>query len=212
MSELITDQFYILDWDLSQLGDMDFTAYLVEFDQYEKTIFLPPSSLKLLPDDIQFEADFMYLKDIDYPVSDVTWHIFSRNMLRVIESAGTFDYLKIDLTMINANVAPEERYDSTGNLKPDVISQDYVAVVIEDALDIFDFDASEYKTDSDTRADVHAITKLVVDVPSGGFPPLFKLAAISNTLFISKEAKLACENNNITGCRFKPVTSLQFKV
>jgi uncharacterized protein DUF1629 len=202
MSSNSTNKAYILDWELSHLGDDEFDAVLVKFPGWEDSMNLLGGRYSL-PSRIFFEANFRTLSLIDYPYNDVFWPIMSKRMLNVLIAAGHFKHEPIPITMIKDTIKPSKRYDSKGAPLQGVENHDFMAVRLLEELDAFDWEHSVYRTSENIPNRALRITKWVLKKPGAQFPPIFRISAHPTKLFISSVGREALESAGLKGMIFE---------
>lgn len=192
----MTEDVFVLSRDTSHLIDLDKDAWLIKFEGSENIHFALLREYEL-PNMIFFDAVFETLNQTDYPISDVVWPIMSKKMLKTLLSAGDFPHRAIPVVMENCRVVS---YDSSN--KPVTSGEknnDFVIVQLLEHLDIFNWDKSIYKAHPRLKNRVKYIEKLVLNEPSNGFPPAFRLSARPTPLFISSRAYALLQEESIKG-------------
>ncbi len=176
-------------------------AYLVAFPGSDKVRFWNAKSLNL-PEPVEFDAQTDVLGSIDYLLSDVDWTIMSKRILGVLLSVREFPHQVIPLVMHETPVLSDEvEMEGRPYIRTGKVNHDYVAVQLLELLDVFDYENSIYERHFVSGGPTN-ITKMVLQEPKDGFPPLFRITARRNRLYVSAEGKTALEAANIRGVRF----------
>lgn len=197
---------YLLEWDWSELGDEEFFAYLIEFPGHEDIVEFALTSSYDLPKQIYFTGNFSVLDQIDFPNNQERWPIMSRSMLATLQNVGEFDCREIPIGMLDDTIPSSQLFSEPNVPNPNHLISRFVVLQLLDHLPAFDWGQSVY-TNSPFRTDlVSAINKLVLDPPSEGFPPIFRISAFPVLLFVSEDAKLALEQANTSGVFFRSLT------
>ncbi len=194
------DHVYQLQWDLQGVAEGEYIADLIEFPGHENIVGWSLTRDIPVPNPVLFEADFSRLEDTDYPNNNAQWPLMSHTMLDALSSAGEFPHRMIPVTMIDDTVLGEsDRFDEAGVPRPEAANTDYVAVQLLEHSDFFDWDRSAYERVEDFPDEVDMITRLVLEEPSGGFPPLFRLTVSPVYLFVSARGREAMERSGVRG-------------
>lgn len=199
------EEAYLLDWDLAVLGDEDYLAYLVEFPGSEDIVTLSSTSAYSLPSVIYFIGNVRKLETLDYPYTNVRWPLMSRQMISVLRSVGPFESREIAVTILDDTIPKARLFPKSGKINHKHALHGFVGVQLLQHLDVFDWDRSEYERSENSPSRVRDISKLVLKVPPGGFPPLFRVSAARTLLFVSGAARQALEDAKVTGVRFADV-------
>jgi len=185
---------YEMFWSTAHVqSNEDFDAKLVRFPGWENIAGWLLTRKYDLPDEIMFEANFSSPRPGDYPFNDVNWPLMSRRMLDALVSVGDFPHRAIPVRLVDRTVPAAKRRDSSGRLRSDIVDDRFVAVQLTTHLDVLDWERSEYEADPLFPDEVGIIRKLVLKVPSEGFPPLFRIEAKPRYLFVSTDAKRRLE-------------------
>ena len=167
------ERAYKLTWDLSHLGEPQWDAVLVSFPDSGLFCGLEGTEELHIPKNIFFEAHLDQLSD--YPVTNVHWPIMSTRMYDIITSAGDFPHRVIPLTMLDASVPTQERFDETGNPRATRANYGYVAVQLTEYSDLFDYHRSLFKARHMAPEQVGSVTRLILREPEESYPPLFRI-------------------------------------
>jgi hypothetical protein len=163
-----------------------------------------------LPERIYFVANFETLEWSDFPTNDAHWPLMSLRMVETLESLGDFPHRRIPVTMVDDKA--KTPFDDSGNLQTGVATDErFFAVQLTEHLDAFDWDNSEYVRSRIAPATVRQVTKLVLKEPPGGYPPLFRLAAKPQHLFVIAAARQGLEKIGIRGVRFWDIDRIVMK-
>lgn len=188
------------------LVDADHDAYCLPFDGKDLIgahmmgirDFQVPGRLYLL-------ADFLSIPVYDFIDIDLTFHVISVKMLKVLNNSGNFKYSVVPVTMIDDSFL-DDPFDKNGELKGNVpVNNGYVALQLKEYLEVFDYEKSTYQPDLVFPEEVGRIVDMVLKSPQLGFPPLFKIKEALPFLFVSEAAKEQLEKNKIAGCCFEEV-------
>ncbi len=186
--------------------DGECEAELCEFLDWEKTNGFYEITPYDLPDPVAFEADFEALIRNDYPTNNVYWPVMSRRMYYTLLAVGDFPHRVVPIAMADDTsfiFESGQRFFNDGTPNAEVTNFDnFVAVQLLEHSDYFDFEHSEYEPNPKFPEWVRSVERFVLNEPSGGFPPLFRLAAYSEELFISAEAREALREAGIRGTAY----------
>jgi hypothetical protein len=203
------DQAYRLSWEFDHLkvSNQDNDIEIREFPGWEKTSRLRKTTPYELSDPILFEGDFEVLPYTDYPTNNVYWPVMSRKMYYTLLALKDFPHRVIPVAIMNTRAFPFESHRcflADGQPSPEVTNFDgFVAMQLLEESDYFDFERSEYEPSPKFPQWVRSVDKYVLNEPSRGFPPLFRLAADSVELFISQEARTALREAGIRGVAYE---------
>lgn len=200
---------YQLFWGYDHLHDEKFDAALVRFAGWEQVAGWQSTRSISTPDKIYFEANFKTLAQTDYPANNVSWPLMSRRMLETLLSQGSFKHRIIPVVMLDNSLPAGKRLDSAGHPLPGAANLDYSALQLLETADYLDWERSEYKQSKVIPNVISQISKLVLKEPPGGFPPVFRLAAKSNYLFVSARTKQALEEAGIRGVQFWTIDKIR---
>lgn len=128
----------------------------------------------------------------DYPHNDIMWPIMSKRMLDVLCSVKEFPHCLIPIQVMERGMIMEE--------------VNFVGVQLLSYQGYFDWNNSSYKMGRSGRKATR-VTKIVLEIPQEGFPPLFRLSAAPTRLFISDQARHALKDAGIRGTRYLPLDS-----
>jgi hypothetical protein len=200
---------YRLTWEFDHLEscDEEYDLEIHEFERWSETSRLMKVTPYDLPDPVVFYTDFELLACTDFPVNNVNWPIMSRRMHYILKSVGDFSHRVIPLAIIHDRFTdltnPPQLFLDNGQPNPKLTNfNDYVAVQLLEESNFFDFKNSEYEPDSDFPEWVKSVEKYELNEPSGGYPPLFRLAADAVSLFISEKARQALSEAGIRGTAY----------
>lgn len=197
------NEVYILEWDMSHLGDDMYDASLLKFPNWENTLGLTlTDDYVLLPQKVFFEANFKTINSTDFPYNSVRWPIMSRRMLKTFLLTGNFSHKAIPIIMVNDAVMSKDRYTKNGIANSGVENYDFFAVQLLKHIEALDHENSVCEIDEESLL-VIDVEYLVLKKPQEGFPPLFRLSEYPSPLFVSSSGRLALENAGIRGVLFK---------
>ncbi|MBD1920029.1 hypothetical protein H6F77_02715 [Microcoleus sp. FACHB-831] len=206
-----TNEVYILEWDLSHLGDDIYDAELIKFSGWENTVGLAlTEDYFSLPQKVYFEANFQTLNTVDFPYNNVRWPIMSKRMLSTLLAVGSFPNKATPIVMVNDTFISKARYDEQGIANPGVENYEFVAVQLLNHIEALDRDHSVCEIDEESLL-VIDVEYLVLKKPQEGFPPLFRLAEYPVLLFVSSSGRLALENAGIQGVLFESLADFQLR-
>jgi hypothetical protein len=206
MLETATKQAYKLKHDVDHLNELshDYDAYIVEWPEYLDygLNFKQPNNFEYPSHKIEFHGYETCLNLTEYPFNDVNWPIMSKRMLDALLSVKEFPYRAWDIPFVgfpdNTPVTQLEQGLNDG-IRHD---NEFVAFQLLEHQDIFDWENSIYKMHSIFPDEVDRISKLVLNIPENGLPPIFRLKVDPVLLYISPEGRIALEAANIKGVRF----------
>jgi len=192
---------FILDWDVSSLGDEDFLAYVVKFPGFENTVGLALATEYKLPEPVLMVGNLKKVSKLDYPYTDTGWPIMSAKMRAVLQGLNGCRTRAYPLRMIDDTLDdPSVYFDSVDD--PKHVITGFSAVQILDRVDSFDWEESVYTRSQYVPGLVSELEKLVVKEPTNGFPPIFRLDAYPSLLMITEETKAAFEDARIEGVEY----------
>jgi hypothetical protein len=202
----IIKQAYELNHDPVHIEDTsrEYDAYIVEWPEYrEHTLnFKNVGDFEYPNHGVEFHGYESSLSDTDYPYNNVNWPIMSKRMLNTLLALQEFPHRTWDVPFVGfLDNAPEMllRRGLRDGVRHD---NEFVAVQLLEHLDIFDWENSTYKTYTAMPEKIMSIRKLVLKVPEGGMPPIFRLKVDPVVLYVSPEGRAALEAANIKGVRF----------
>jgi len=198
---------YILKRDYEHLCDMSYDISLIPFSNSEDLKYQLLSNEKLtLTKPVEFLANFNVVKnESDYPIVDYDIEVMSDEMVNVLKKVGQFSHILYP-TLIVDDTFLKNKYDSEGNLLPDVpLLKNFNIVQLLDILQVFDFEKSEFKPLRSNPKFPGIVKKMVIKEPVKGLPPIFRMLEKPASVFLSEAAKQALEANNIKGCVFEEV-------
>jgi hypothetical protein len=200
---------YRLTWETDHLEfyDTQYDAEIVPFSGSDSIFSLGMSDLGFLPKTICFEADTRILAVNDYPFTNVSWPIFSKNAISILTSLSNFEHKEIAILMVD----DRKRFDSDGTPHLDARNQNFSALQVSREFDFFDFEHSQYDSrGSHSQGIARFVTEYVLNCPPAGYPPLFRLAASPAELFISGEARFAFKEAGIRGVAYHPLNMKEY--
>jgi hypothetical protein len=146
-----------------------------------------------------------YLRKLDSFYAQEGCPIFSQRMIDTLLSVKEFSYRKYPIAILEERGAIDP-YEDVEKFKKLSLRDDLFIFQVLEALDIFDWDKSEYSKyeEEDTMPD--DVDRYVLKVPEGGLPPIFRILYPPNLqsvqLFVSREAREALGKSEITGVAF----------
>jgi hypothetical protein len=212
-----------LDWIcMKRLEETDFHAWLADDRLPSDTDFCSAQILESeIPNPIQFDGwisllwwpiDIWYVftewgvqdKDVvHYVYNEQRWPVMSETMLHNLREVGDFRYEAYPIEIADFTLAHASTTSRTGR-----VCTSYSIVQTLEILDVFDWEKSQYVKHPSIENRIQSATKLVLQEPSNGLPPLFRLSAYPSKLFVSATVVLQSETYNYikyTGARFTPV-------
>jgi hypothetical protein len=182
--------------------NVDWNEDLV-FEEYNGYIGYDTEGIELFehPTPVIFQGYLDFVKYIDYPVCSNNWHVMSRRMYEILISVGDFPHRVIPVAVVDWTIQKKDWFDSNGELRKEICLWNYLVVQTTEYLDIFDYEKSTYRKDSDGWID--KISKYVFKTSEEDcLPPIFKIKEEDLSLFVSAEARSALRKNRISGTRF----------
>jgi hypothetical protein len=207
---------YRLTWETDHLEfyDTQYDAEIVPFSGSDSIFSLGMSDLSFLPRTISFEADARILTVNDYPFTNVSWPIFSKNAISILTSLSNFEHKEIAVIMVDDTFGildDRKRFDSDGIPHPDAQNQNFSALQVLREFDFFDFEHSQYDSKGSYGQGIaRFVTEYVLNCPPTGYPLLFRLAASPAELFISGEARFAFKEAGIRGVAYHPLNMKEY--
>ncbi len=198
---------YILLHDPSHLKGKKDDAILVPFEGKEYVCGWQGTRRHQVPEPVQFEGDFKVTRQSDYPCNDVNWPLMSPRMLEVLRGVGDFPHRLIPARLVDRSTAGSRRYLPDGSLRPEVVCDRFAAIQLTEHIDVVDWNRSTF-TRRRSNPNGAWFDKLVLQEPTGGLPPLFRIAADASLLLISSEARRAIEDAGIHGVKFMSLPGL----
>jgi hypothetical protein len=192
---------FVLNWDVSDLGDEDFLAYVVKFSGFEDAVGLARTIEYQMPSPVLMVGNLKKISGVDYPYTDTGWPIMSAKMRGILQDfkgchIRCYPVRIIDDTLDN----PSVYFDSVDD--PKHVLTNFSAVQFLDRVHSFDWENSVYTRSEYVPDLVSELHKLVVKEAPNGFPPIFRLAAYPNLILITEETKTALEKAQIRGTEY----------
>jgi hypothetical protein len=206
-------------------SEFDYEAWIVEFPGWRETDtgFWEPQTINIcgiegvlvreqgldskwhltqfnLPEHIEFETIGDIIHHTDYPECKPNWPIMSKRMLDTLLSVREFPHQTIPITMIDCEIVHKPELGRNEKSGEEV--HDFVAVQLLEHLDIFDWENSVYELEPNCTDRIESLDKLVLRVPEGGLPPLFRVKEMKTYLCVSSEGRTALEAADIRGVDF----------
>ena len=189
---------------------MERDAFHISFKNSDKSsiLFLNPRYKDNLPTRVMFRANFNVIPSIDYPLTDLNIPIFSDKMISLLNQVGEFEAIFTEVIMVD-DTYQGEVCDIKGNIKTDINTvSDYKAVTIVNREDCFDFENSIFKP-SELNPNIPGFIEKLVLKKSDNLPPIFRIKELPSKLLVTEQVKLLIESNNLKGCIFEEVESLE---
>jgi hypothetical protein len=166
-----------------------------------------PAPLTNVPNPLRFAASEFNLESTDYPDFEVPWPIISKRMLAVLKSVGDFAHCSYPVETDDVDCFPELNWQRSG-----IKNHNYILLHLTEHQDALDWDNSICERDPDLphRVEIHTLKKLVIKIPEGGLPPIFRLSPMRTYLFVSSAAKMALEAAGIQGVRYTPASEVKY--
>jgi hypothetical protein len=213
-----TERAYRLIWATQHLEfcDQEYEIEIRESPELEWTASLMETTPSSLPDPVVFYTDPDFSLYTDYPTNNVYWPVMSRRMYYTLLTVGDFPHRVIPIATMDGSkftFEPERRFLASGQPNSDITHfDDFVAVQLLEHSNYFNFEHSEYEASPKYPDLVRSVDKYVLNEPSTGFPPLFRLSASAATLFISAKAREVLQDAGIRGTAYYPLDRLQSEV
>jgi hypothetical protein len=214
-----SDALLFVDWyDRQRLEETDFLAWLADKNLSPAIDFNTTNPIDTpIPNPILFDGwmsliwspiDISYVFsdwsapvywNIDYIYNDKNWPILSRHMCRVLQGIKEFQHQVYPIEIHDYTLAHASTTDRTGRAV-----EGYAIVQTLENLDIFDWEKSQYIPHSSLSNQIQSATQVILKTPAAGLPPLFRLTAYPQKLFVSAAAQAVLEGD-IRGARFTPI-------
>jgi hypothetical protein len=155
---------------------------------------------------IHFCASLTLLEYLDFPDSNPSWPIMSRQMLETLEKVGEFRHHTYSTVMEDNEV--HRAYSGVDMDTTGLRMHDFLIVQPLDFLDPYDWENSEYTIEREIdwkgKERVTAdFTKIVLKEP---LPPFFRLKGHTRALYVSAAAKEALQaSDTARGVYFSPI-------
>jgi hypothetical protein len=165
-----------------------------------------PSAKYNVNEPICFDASIKLMEYLDFPYSNPTWPIMSRQMLETLKNVGEFRH-HIYSTIMKDNTV-NRAYSGIDMDRTGLRMHDFLIVQPLDWLDPYDWEKSDYTIERDIDREgkerVSAIfTELVLKEP---LPPFFRLKENATLLCVSAAAKEALQaSDTARGAYFLPI-------
>jgi hypothetical protein len=142
------------------------------------------------------------VETVDFPVTNNLGTVMSRQMLDALKSAGEFPHTETPVVIVDTRLQRDDWYDARGNLRAGIAIQGYVAVRLNEHLDIFDYDRSKYTHNPNFPDYIGDVDEYVFKPSKEGLPPLFQIKGEAAKLFVSQTARSALKDAKITGIKY----------
>lgn len=203
------ENIYILDWDLSHVGDAEYDAFLVPYVGSNELITDIIDDFEFdHPDIILFRGYMDILPEIDFIVTDSNAPILSKKLISIIESLGSFPHRTIPCGVVDYTLSTNKTFENFDNsiLKPETkINKDFEMLHLLEILDVLDYEKSEFIMSKRKPDRISLIKKFVFKEPKRGFPPIFKIEEKLSNLFITESVKNELDAAGIKGVTYKLV-------
>lgn len=180
----------------------------------EDAVTLGLTRLFEYPDPVIYRADVELVTYIDFPTTDNSWSVMSKQMLDVLQSVGELPaHRVIPIAVVDWNLPRERWYDGKGEFNKQIANWDYVAVHFTEHLDVFNYERSKYTLHPEDYflKGVRKVDEFVFNVPPQGLPPLFRIDEATASLFVSAEARAALKEARIKGTQFYSLRGYQMR-
>lgn len=195
-------KLFIIYWDLSDLGDEEFLAYIVKFPGYEDTVELILSDEYQLPHPVLFTGNIKKIRTTDYPYTDARWPIMSSKMIAVLRSLNGCNIREFPVRIIDDTLENPKVFFDGKMFNENHVLGNFSAVQLLDFMDTFDWENSIYTKSDYVPNMVDFLDKLVVKQLPAGAPPIFRLSAYPRPILITEDTKNALENAGIKGIEY----------
>lgn len=197
---------YHLLHDAAHLKGTDDDAILVPFEGQDQVCGWVGTRVCQVPNPVLFEANFRITRRCDYPCNDVNWPIMSRRMLETLRNVGEFPHRLVPVRLVDRSVQGPARYCADGTPRPELVDDRFAAVQLIEHIDVVDWERSVFdRYEIGPGIVFYSFDKLVLRLPAGGLPPLFRISANEGMLLVSAEARGALESTGIVGVKFRPL-------
>jgi hypothetical protein len=198
---------YKLLHEYEHLVDMDFDATSEPFENkdtigYDMMNIIPFD----MPNKIYLRANFNVVpNNTDYPITDLTFPIFSKNVLDLLNRIQKIEIASFPTIMIDDKFS-DDYLDQNRDVHSELnLDASFFAIQFLELSNVFDYTNSLFKPMRSNPELPGIIKKLVLKEPENGFPPLFKIEESLSSIFVSQEAKEALELHSIKGCIFEEI-------
>jgi hypothetical protein len=203
---------YSLEWDLSHLRDTSYDLAILgsKHDAESLRRKLMKSEKLVIDKPIEFLANLHSTANIDFPVSG-GFPVMSHHMIQSLSGVANFKLFEYPVLLIDDTFL-DGRYEPDGSLKEMVKRLTNFSLI--QTLEIFeglDYSRSDFAAMQPGQLFPTVINNFVLLEPPTGFPPLFRVIEKRSVLFVSEDAKLALQANNVKGCLFKEYDVTRFQ-
>jgi hypothetical protein len=192
-------------WDTAHVVAEEFDAALLRFDGWERLAGWIGTEPHPVPEPVVFEANVSITRRSDYPRNDVRWPLMSDRMLATLRAVGEFPHRAVPACLIDDTVPAAARKDAAGAWRSDILDPRFSIVQLLEHIDPVDWERSTFRRSRIDPSTVMRFSKLVLTRPSDGLPPLFRLTAKCDDLFVSAAAREALVSAGVRGVAFKAV-------
>ena len=189
--------------------DIDYDVFHIKFKYSDRAsgMFLNNKYSEKYPRKVFFRANFDIITKMDYLLTDINTPILSNKMIKVIESIKTFNAIYTETIMIPDTYLGEP-FDKNGELNSEINENiDYKILTLIGRENCFNHKYSDYIPSEIDPKKVGFIKKLVINY-SEQLPPIFRIQESPSKLLITENVKNALEENNINGCIFEKVETI----
>lgn len=203
------ESIYTIELDLKHVSDAEVDAFVVPFKGCEIYSSLLMSAREFdHPGIIYLRGDFDTIKQTDYLVNDLRLPIFSKKIIDLLKSLGSFPHRTIPCGITDFTIRIKNSFDDFENcvIKPGIeVNDDFQVLQLLEVLDILDRDNSDYIARKRDPNKISMIRKFAFNEPEGGFPPIFRLKDQKRSLFITESVKNELDAADIKGIRYEKV-------
>jgi len=198
-------KLYKLNWDFTHSGDNEFDATHHPFFESENTIhyLMNPErhELSKVKNPILFQADFSIISKYDYLTNSLRIPILSERVIEIIISKNKIDLF--DIIMVD-DTYMEERFDANKNLRPEVPTiNEFKTFRFRQTENYINLDQSEYRPLRSNPNAPGKINKLILNIPTEGFKPIFRTKWIPSSIILTEELKTEFEDKEIKGFMYE---------
>lgn len=192
---------YRLFWDMKHIKGTVYDATLAPFQGDEYICGWKGTERHSVPEPVLFEANFKVTRKSDYPCNDANWPLMSTRMLETLRGVGDFPHRLVPVRLVDRRAKGTARYLPDGSLRPEVIDDRFAAVQLTEHLDVVSWKHSIFQP-SRVNPKSGYFEKLVLQEPSGGLPPLFRIPSDVSMLLVSADARRSLEAAGMVGIQF----------
>ncbi|WP_028973395.1 imm11 family protein [Spirochaeta cellobiosiphila] len=200
------EKIYEMTWSKDHLVDVEYDIFHMPFEMDEsyRARFFGGSKYNIQKN-LLFSGDIKILGEIDFIVNDLWLPIFSKRMIDLLTSLGSFEYELITCGIFDFTLPHEKVFEDRSKwiIKNGIeVNKDYFALRLLDPTVEIDYDKSEYDIVMKDPLRLGTITKLVVKESVGGLPPIFKIKEKPSRILVTESVKDELEAAGLQGLVF----------